>query len=134
LARQARANMVRDPRYRWLGEVSRGRARRILAASRLLVLPSRMEGGANVLSEAVTLGVPVLASRIPGNVGLLGTGYPGYFPLADTRALAVLLQRAEHDAGFYRQLKKWCLALRPLFVPAREQSAWKDLLSECTRQ
>jgi putative glycosyltransferase (TIGR04348 family) len=130
LARRAQAQMARDNRYRWLGELSRGRARRLLAACRLLVLSSRMEGGANVLSEAVVAGVPVLASRIPGNVGLLGKGYPGYFSVADTKALAGLLRRAELDPDFYHRLKIWCAGLKPLFEPVREAAAWARLLDE----
>src|SRR5262249_52040319 len=80
-AKRARAAMARDPRYRWLGEVPRWQARRILARSRLLVLSSRMEGGANVVSEALADGVPVLASHIPGTEGILGERYPGFFPV-----------------------------------------------------
>jgi glycosyltransferase involved in cell wall biosynthesis len=43
------------------------------------------------ISEAAVAGVPVLASRMDDNVGLLGAGYPGYFPVGDTQALARLL-------------------------------------------
>src|SRR5690606_3406397 len=46
--------------YRWLGNASHARARRLIRHSRLLVLPSRMEGGANVIIEAIRSGVPVL--------------------------------------------------------------------------
>ena len=74
----ARRLMARDWRYLWVGERPRGQARRLLARSRLLVLSSRMEGGANVVSEALVEHVPVLASRIPGSVGLLGARYPGF--------------------------------------------------------
>jgi len=130
MAKRARAAMARDPRYRWLGEVPRWRARRLLARSHLLVLSSRMEGGANVISEALVEGVPVLASRIPGNVGMLGGRYPGYYPVGDTRALARLLERAESDAKYYGRLKDWCKGLAPLFDPARERAAWASLLAE----
>jgi putative glycosyltransferase (TIGR04348 family) len=130
LANQARAAMARDPRYRWLGEVPRWRARRILARSHALVLSSRMEGGANVVSEAIAAGVPVLASHIPGNVGLLGARYPGYYLVGDTQALAHLLNRAESDASFYGRLVEWCAGLAPLVEPAREQAAWAKLLDE----
>jgi putative glycosyltransferase (TIGR04348 family) len=130
LAKQARAAMARDPRYRWLGEVPRWRARQILARSHALVLSSRMEGGANVVSEAIAAGVPVLASHIPGNVGLLGGRYPGYYPVGDTQALARLLHRAESDAPFYGRLVAWCAGLAPLVEPAREQAAWEKLLGE----
>ncbi len=130
LAKRARRLMARDPRYRWLGEVPRWRARRILARSHLLVLSSRLEGGANVISEALADGIPILASRITGSVGLLGTRYAGFFPVGDTRALARLLIRAESEAAFYARLKEWCVRLAPLVDPAREMEAWVKLLHE----
>ena len=88
-----------------------------------MVISSRMEGGANVVCEALRIGVPVLASRIPGNVGLLGDGYPGYFPLEDERALARLITRAATNAGFYRSLKAYVRKLRPRVAPHAEASA-----------
>jgi glycosyltransferase involved in cell wall biosynthesis len=125
---QARAEMLANPRYRWLGEVPRFRVRQILARSRLMVLSSKLEGGANVVSEAVVAGVPVIASRIPGSVGLLGADYPGYFPVGDTDALMQLLDRAEHDTEFYERLEQHYRARAPLFSPEREYAAWEHLL------
>jgi len=93
-------------------------------------LSSRLEGGANVLSEAITTSVPVLASQIPGSVGILGDKYPGYFPVGNTRALAQLLMKAETDSSFLANLKSWCEKLVPLFDPKVEKSVWKDLLAE----
>jgi putative glycosyltransferase (TIGR04348 family) len=119
-----------DHRYLWTGELPRWRARQILASSKLLVLSSLMEGGANVISEALVSDVPVLASRIPGSVGLLGEDYPGYFPIRRTRALAGLMTRAERDPGFYAKLKTSCRKLKPLFDPERERAGWKRLMNE----
>jgi glycosyltransferase involved in cell wall biosynthesis len=82
-----------DPRYRWLGSVPHARALRWLASSHAMVISSRMEGGANVVCEALRIGVPVLASRISGNVGLLGERYAGYFKVGDERDLARLIER-----------------------------------------
>jgi putative glycosyltransferase (TIGR04348 family) len=130
MAQRAKTLAARDPRYHWLGEVPRWRARRLLAGSRLLVLSSFMEGGANVISEALVDGVPVLASHIAGSVGLLGAHYPGLFPVGDTTALARLLMRAETNTRFYFRLKNWSTRLAPLFNPVREQSAWQELLRE----
>ncbi len=117
---RAQRLMRRQPRYRWLGEVPRGQARRLLARSHALVVSSRLEGGANVVSEAIVLGVPVLALHIPGNVGLLGEQYPAYYPVGNQRALARLMQRAATDAEFYRGLTEHVQQLQSLFRPERE--------------
>jgi len=131
MKREARSEMRMNPRYHWQGELSRGKALRLLARSRLHVLSSRAEGGANALSEAIACGVPTLASRIPGSAGILGPDYPGYFPAGDTRALAELLRRAETDTKFLQRLRSACRRLQPLVRPAREREAWRKLLAEC---
>ena len=87
-----------------------------------------MEGGANVICEAVRVGVPVLASRVSGNLGMLGGRYPGYFPLYDDGALAQLIERAAGDAAFYGRLKRATLERRPLFTPEAERDALERLL------
>ena len=127
---RARAEESRNPRYRWLGEMPRWDTRRTIARSRALVLSSRLEGGANVVSEAVVEGTPVLASHIAGSVGLLGEDYPGYFPVGDTRALAGLLHRIESEPDFLRELREWCAALAARFHPDQEREAWDALLRE----
>ena len=129
LGSEASAAMAREPRYRWLGSVPHARALRWLASSHVMVISSRMEGGANVVCEALRIGVPVLASRIPGNLGLLGTGYAGYFDLGDERALAALIRRAATDAGFYRKLESQVGPLRSMVSPRAEARA---LLSATT--
>jgi len=123
MAREARRRMAREPRYRWLGSVAHARALSLLASSHVLVVSSRMEGGANVIAEAARIGMPVLASRVPGNVGMLGRDYPGYFPLGDARALARCIARARGEAGFYVQLRRALQARRRLFAPAAERAA-----------
>lgn len=129
-ADEARAEAARNPRYTWVGEFHRDEARRRLQRCRLMVISSREEGGANVVGEAIVDGVPILASHIDGNVGLLGDDYPGYFPVGDDEQLARLLRRAETDAGFYAALQAACEARRPLFDRAAEQQALADLLAE----
>ena len=129
-AARARRLMSREGRYRWLGELPRGRAQRLLARSHALVVSSRLEGGANVVSEAIVLGVPVLASKIPGNIGLLGSAYAGYYALGDELALARLMRRAETDPAFYRALQKKLKRKQSLFRPNVEARAWASLLKE----
>jgi glycosyltransferase involved in cell wall biosynthesis len=99
-----------------------------------MVLSSLSEGGANVISEAIVAGVPVLASRMDGNVGLLGAGYTGYFPIGDTQALARLLLRIESDRGFVATLHRAIARRAPLFKPDREIAAWRRLLTELSRR
>jgi glycosyltransferase involved in cell wall biosynthesis len=130
MSKTALSEMKINPRYRWLGELPRARTLGALAGSDLCVISSRMEGGANLLSEAVVAGVPVLASRIDGNVGILGDDYPGLFPLGDTSALARLFMQAETDQKFLSQLRIRIKKLAPLFDPAREERAWADLIGE----
>ena len=128
--RRLRAEIARNPRFRWLGELPHWKTRRILADSQLLSVTSRMEGSSNALCEAIASSVPVVASKIPGLVGTLGKKYPGYFPVGETRELARLLQRIESNPKFYRRLKAHCARLSPLVDPKREITAWKKLLNE----
>jgi len=129
-AEEARVEMAVNPRFQWHGEVPRHRLRLAFARSHLLVLPSRMEGGANVIGEAVMADLPVVASRIHGSIGLLGEDYPGFYLVADTEALRELLLRAEGDAEFYAALEYACRALRPMFDPAREERELEKLVRD----
>lgn len=130
MERRARAEEERNPRYCWRGGIPRLKTRRLIASSHALVLSSRMEGGANVISEAVVDGTPIIASRIPGSVGLLGEDYPGFYETGNTEELRGLLLRAETDAAFYQDLRARCARLAPLFDPQRERFAWDALLAE----
>jgi putative glycosyltransferase (TIGR04348 family) len=117
-----------ETRYRWLGGRTHPQTLAWIARSHLLVVSSVMEGGANVISEAARIGTPVLASRVSGNIGMLGRNYPGYFPLFDERGLAGLIERAAADPEFYRKLRRAMAARRPLFAPAAESRALRDAL------
>lgn len=130
MRREAQRRMRGEPRYHWLGEMTHGAALRRLARARLMVISSLTEGGANVVTEALAAGVPIIASRIPGNIGMLGRDYAGYFSPGDERALAELLWRAESDPAFYRRLKRQCAARRHLIRRGREKDALRSLLRE----
>jgi len=137
LGAQARAIMAACPHYRWLGGLTHEAVRRHIQRAHLLVHCSRMEGGAHVLMEAVCSGTPVLASHIPGNVGMLGADYPGYFPWGDAASLAQLLQACRADMGQVSSriagLQAKCALRAPLFVPAAEQASLLALLQELTK-
>ena len=130
MADRARREMIVNKRYKWLGQLSQLRAIQILKKSSLCVLSSRMEGGANVLSEAIAASVPILASRINGNIGMLGAAYPGYFDVGNTKQLAQLLDRAESSPAYLAELRAWIESLASIADPAREEQAWSDLISE----
>ena len=125
-AERCRAN----PRWKWLGARSHRETRRLIAGCRLLVQSSRVEGGANTIVEAVSARVPVLASRISGNIGMLGEDYSGYYPLADSAALATLMRRAETQPDFYTELATQCATRAPLFEPHCERTAVLNLIKE----
>ena len=129
-AREATEWAEREPRYRWLGGLAHERTLAWMAKSHLLVVSSVMEGGANVVAEAARIGTPVIASRMPGNIGMLGERYPGYYPVADDAALAELIARAARDAKFYRRLERALAARRKLFAPAAERTALVRVVRE----
>ncbi len=139
LGEQARATALACPNYRWLGglphEVTRGRIQR----AHVLIHASSMEGGAHVVMEAVCSGTPVLASKIDGNVGMLGADYPGYFELGNAQALSALLVRVRQcqltagtalEDSFFSQLQIHCANRAPLFDPLAEQKALIALVNE----
>lgn len=128
LARQAHALMTAQPRYRWLGALGHGATRARIQAAHVLVHASRMEGGAHVVIEAVTSGTPVLASRIDGNVGLLGADYGGYFTWGDADGLAALLLRCRQDLAMLAGLQRQCEARAELFTPQHERHTLLALL------
>jgi len=133
LEAEARAETTSNPRYRWLGARSPRQALRLIGRSRLLVLSSLSEGGANVVSEAIAMGVPVVSSRIAGSVGVLGADHPAYFVAGDTEELAVLLERAERDPSWLDELRGRSLRLRSLVDPSREQASWARLIAAVTQ-
>ncbi len=132
-ADQARRLMQRDARYRWLGGRPHAEALRWIARSHLLVVSSRMEGGANVISEAARIGTPVLASRVPGNLGMLGRDYPGYFPLYDDKALGRLIEKNLGDRKFRQKLKHALARRKKLFAPRAERAALGRVVREALR-
>jgi putative glycosyltransferase (TIGR04348 family) len=127
------------PNYRWTGELPHAQARQAIQRAHVLVHTSAMEGGAHVIMEAVRSGTPVLASRVPGNVGMLGAGYEGYFEHGDAPQLAALLERCrsgqapaadDPEPPLLERLRAQCALRAPLFAPEAEQAALLELLKE----
>jgi len=128
LAREARELAQQDSRYRYSGALSHGLARAAIQSAHLLVHPSVVEGGANVISEAIMSGTAVVASRIPGNAGILGRRYPGFFEAGDASGLAACLVHAWEDANFRKRLQKACAARRRDISPAAEKRSLRNLV------
>lgn len=129
-ASYAEQEMRSNPRYHWYGEVPHWKIRRAYGSCHLMVLPSVMEGGANVISEAVVAGLPVIASDIDGSIGLLGDDYEGYYPVQDTESLRELLLKAEAEPDYVDRLDEQCRKRAGLFTREAEKQGWKDLLME----
>jgi len=133
-AERARALEASLPRYRWLGPLSHGLTLGRIRQAHVLVHPSQIEGGAHVVMEAVRCGTPVLASRIPGNVGMLGEGYEGYFAVGDAAELSALLTRCRDDRSTLEVLNTMCVARSPLFDPARERKTLLGVVHRLTAE
>ncbi|WP_372965673.1 selenoneine biosynthesis selenosugar synthase SenB [Marinobacter sp.] len=118
-----------NPRFQWLGELNKAEIANLIAVSNVMVISSVMEGGANVISEACRAGLPILASDIPGNRGLLGKDYPGYFPVRDDKRLAELMYRTETDGEFLAKLRQRVMELADTFKPEQERQNLEKALA-----
>ena len=126
----AQIEMKANPRYRWFGEVPAWRIRQELSRAHAMVISSRAEGGANVVSEAIVANVPVIASDIDGNIGLLGREYGGYYRREDEASLRDVLLRVENNPEFLEQLTKQVKTLAPKFSYQKELERWGNLIAE----
>lgn len=109
-----------DPRIRWLGARPHAWTRQAIKRAHVLIVPSRMEGGANVVVEACTAGTPVIGSRMSGNVGMLGDDYPGYFEPGDAAGLARAIERACDDRRWLGALERACARRARRMTPRAE--------------
>jgi glycosyltransferase involved in cell wall biosynthesis len=127
----ARATAEAPGRVAFVGVVPG--ARPVLAASDVLVLPSRTEGMPGVLIEAGLSGVPVVASTVGGVPEVVADGETGVLvPPGDADALAAALRRVLDDGGAVdgpmgRAGRERCLARFEIGVVA---ARWADILSE----
>lgn len=123
LAAEARALSLAGSHYHWTGAMPHGLTRAAIKRAHVLIHPSKLEGGANVIVEAITTGTPVLASHMSGNIGMLGHDYRGYFPVGDERILAQLLRQCLEDQNFQQRLITACAARAKLFLPETERES-----------
>jgi putative glycosyltransferase (TIGR04348 family) len=135
LADAARATAADCPQYRWLGALDHEQTLKRIQRAHVLVQASRMEGGAHAVLEAVRTGTPVLASRIDGNLGMLGEDYGGYFRWGNAAQLAAMLVRCRQhggrgEGGLLERLRAQCAARSALFDPARERETLRALVRD----
>lgn len=130
LGDEARRLQQACPHYRWLGALTHGTARGRIQSAHVLVHTSRIEGGAHVVMEAIRSGTPVLATRISGNVGMLGPDYAGYCEPGDAEGLAALIERCRDEPAILENLRRQCAARAPLFEPKRERATLLALLTD----
>ncbi len=129
------AEMTQQQRnYHWVGALPHGLTRAAIKRAHLLIHPSIMEGGANVIVEAITAGTPVVASKMSGNVGMLGADYAGYFPVGDAAALAALLRRCLSEQNLLTRLNTACQARATMFTPAEETKRLLNIIAGLTRR
>lgn len=129
LQERAFRESINNARYHYEGVCSRDMILKRIKRAKLLVLSSKLEGGANVLSEAICCGTPVLASRVSGSIGILGESYPGYFEVGDTEGLRTLLMKCETSPSFYEALATCIKKLAKHYTPSAEKRAWRRLLA-----
>ena len=97
------------------GHVTRTKLHSLLWESDVFVLPSLFEGLPLALIEAMSLGLPCLASDIPASRDVLGD-YSGLFHPTDIEALAVLIRLARIDPAFKQTLVDEAAKRLPLFT------------------
>jgi len=132
LAAAVRRESDDNPRFEWLGPLTRSAALRLLASAHLLAITSHNEGGPAVVPEAAACGVGVVSTDMAAARALLGADHPGLYPVGDFEALAHALQRAELDPAYFDALTRRSLALQPEVDPARERERIAQLVAELT--
>lgn len=86
-------NLSAGLRVTFTGHVSHDAALRLIEQAGCLVLPSRTEAFSNVILEAMSFGIPVIATRVGGNVDLVESGVNGILvPPDDPAALRAAIR------------------------------------------
>lgn len=124
----AKQEMAENPRYEWLDELDADGAAELLASAHVLACTSLLEGGANVVSEAITQGVAVVGTDIGGNRGLLGADHPGLVPVGDAEALGALIDSLERDEEKLAQLTQRSIDRQWMTTPTHEREQWYAVL------
>jgi glycosyltransferase involved in cell wall biosynthesis len=90
------ACLKENPAIRYLGVVPDGQLHRLYQEADVLVIPSRSEGGCNVVMEALASGCPCAVAH--GAISVIEHGRDGWvLPNGDAEALAALLRQLSAD-------------------------------------
>jgi putative glycosyltransferase (TIGR04348 family) len=138
----AKATAQHHTHYHWLGGVTHMQARHYIQRAHVLLHPSRMEGGAHVIMEAITSGTAVIASDVAGNIGMLGSDYCGLFKWGQSAQASSLLTQCYQSLSmglndpnnFLARLTAQCHQRAHLFTPAIEAAALNALVSQALNE
>ena len=115
-----------------LGEVSDTGG--LLAASDLLIHSSWREGIPNAVLEAMAMGLPVIATDIPGIRLALGDASPWLVPVRDPAALASAMTQAVSDQSMRREAgEENRERAAKLFSPESITPRWERLIEDLLR-
>lgn len=99
------ADEVGGGRITFTGRLDRAHALGWVSAADVFVLNSSYEGLSHLLIEAMSLGVPIVATNIGGNPELITDGVHGLLiPPHDDEALRRALKKLQQDPAFAKQL------------------------------
>ena len=93
----------------------------LLAAADVFVLPSVWEGQSLILQEALRAGVPIVATRVGGNSGLLGEDAAILVPGGDAHDLAAAVRAVLGDPALAARLRE-AAAARARTLPAADEA------------
>jgi glycosyltransferase involved in cell wall biosynthesis len=110
------------PRFRFHGSANRDEVQKFLAGARSAVVPSRWENFPNVCIEAMSSGLPVIATRLGGMVELIEDGRSGWLT-PDTGISGM-------TDGLAQALRR-CLATSPAQRAAMGTSAAQSVRRKC---
>jgi glycosyltransferase involved in cell wall biosynthesis len=105
-------------RIQWLGALPNPRVSEVLAASDLLVLPSRKDGWGAVVNEALTVGTPVVCSSACGAADLIQDSLMGEtFAPTDLRTLATIIKNRIHTGRPSELVRRQVVLRSQAFAP-----------------
>jgi glycosyltransferase involved in cell wall biosynthesis len=119
LERELREMAKSDDRVIFTGQLPRQEALKIVKGSDVFVLPSKHEGLSTSLLEAMALGVPIVATRVGGNLELIADKESGLLVEPNPRDITSAITRLLEDSELARKLA------RNAYKKVLEEYSWK---------